>query len=67
MNSTLDARVREYKFALGRKDELAKLVKLNNELIDELDQAICQMMVDEEKPSTVVDGFTYSLNQKTMY
>lgn len=67
MNSTLDARVREYKFALDRKDELAKLVKLNNELLDELEQVICQMMVDEEKPSTVVDGFTYSLNQKTMY
>ena len=25
------------------------------------------MMVDEEKPNTVVDGFTYSLQQKTMY
>ena len=24
-------------------------------------------MVDEEKPSTVVDGFTYSLQQSTMY
>lgn len=25
------------------------------------------MMVDEEKPSTVVDGFNYSLQQTTMY
>ena len=25
------------------------------------------MMVDEEKPSTVVDGFNYSLSQKVMY
>jgi len=24
-------------------------------------------MVDEEKPSTIVDGFTYSLQQTTMY
>ena len=42
--------------------------KLMTPLIwEKLEQEICQMMVDEEKPSTVVDGFTYSLQQKTMF
>ena len=67
MESVLDQKVREYKAVLDRKDELAEQTKENNARKEELEQEICQMMVDEEKPSTVVDGFTYSLQQKTMY
>lgn len=67
MESVLDQKVRAYKAVLDRKDELAELTKENNAAKEELEQEICQMMVDEEKPSTVVDGFTYSLQQKTMY
>lgn len=67
MESILDIKVREYKELLDRKDELAELTKENNAAKEALEQEICQMMVDDEKPNTVVDGFTYSLQQKTMY
>lgn len=67
MESVLDQKVREYKAVLDRKDELAELTKENNLAKEMLEQEICQMMVDEEKPSTVVDGFNYSLQQKVMY
>lgn len=67
MESLLDKKVREYKAILDRKEELADLTKENNAAKEQLEQEICQMMVDEEKPSTVVDGFTYSLQQTTMY
>lgn len=67
MESVLDQKVREYKAILDRKDELAEQTKANNAAKEQLEQEICQMMVDEEKPSTVVDGFSYSLQQTTMY
>lgn len=63
----IDMSVRDYKAILDEKDNLAELTKANNAAKEQLEQEICQMMVDEEKPSTVVDGFTYSLQQKTMY
>ena len=65
--SLLDAKVRAYKEVLDRKEELAELTKANNEDKERLEAEICQIMVDEEKPSTVVDGFTYSLQQTTIY
>ena len=67
MESVLDQKVREYKAVLDRKDELAELTKENNAAKEDLEQEICKMMVDEEKPSTVVDGFSYSLQQTVMY
>lgn len=67
MESVLDRKVREYKEVLDRKEELAELTKENNAAKEQLEQEICQLMVDEEKPSTVVDGFMYSLQQTTMY
>ena len=67
MASELDQKIRQYKEILDRKDELAELTKENNAAKEQLEYEICQMMVDEEKPNTVVDGFTYSLQQKTMY
>lgn len=67
MESVLDQKVRDYKAVLDRKAELEDIIKNHNAAKERLEQEICQMMVDEEKPSTVVDGFTYSLQQKTMY
>ena len=67
MESALDQKVRAYKAVLDRKAELEAMTKENNAEKERLEQEICQMMVDEEKPNTVVDGFTYSLQQKTMY
>lgn len=65
--NVLDEKVKEYKKLLDRKDELAELTKQNNAAKEALEAEICQMMIDEEKPSTVVDGFNYSLQQKTEY
>lgn len=65
--ANLDALIREYKEALDRKSELAKETKANNEEVSRLEQEICQVMIDEEKPSEVVDGYNYSLKQETYY
>ena len=64
---TLDDKVRVYKDLLDKKDELAEQTKENNKKLDELEQEIAQQMVDEEKPDTTVDGFKYSLQEKTIY
>ena len=64
---TLDDKVRVYKELLDKKDELAELTKANNKELEELEQEIAQQMVDEEKPDTTVDGFKYSLQEKTIY
>mgnify|MGYP000934028036 FL=1 len=64
---TLDDKVRAYKELLDKKDELAEQTKENNKALDDLEQEIAQMMVDEEKPDTTVDGFKYSLQEKTIY
>lgn len=67
MGSVLDAKVREYQKLLERKEELAEAAKANNQAKENLEQEICQMIIDEEKPCTVVDGYDYSLQQKTEY
>lgn len=64
---TLDDKVRAYKELLDKKDELAEQMKENNKALDDLEQEIAQMMVDEDKPDTTVDGFKYSLQEKTIY
>lgn len=65
--SVLDDKVREYYKVLVRKDELAAETKENNALKEELEQEICQIMIDEDKPDTTVDGYKYSLKQETVY
>lgn len=65
--TTLDDKVRAYKAILDKKEDLAAQTKENNAQKEKLEQEICKMMVDEEKPSTIVDGFNYSLSQKVMY
>ena len=67
MESQLDHKIREYKELLDRKEELENMTKENNAAKEKLEQDICKMMIDEEKPSTIVDGFNYSLSQKVMY
>lgn len=65
--SLLDEKVREYQAVLEKKEQLAAETKENNRLKDELEQALCQMMIDEDKPDTTVDGYKYSLKQETVY
>lgn len=64
---TLDDKVRAYKELLDKKDELAEQTKANNEELKNMEQEIARQMVDEEKPDTTVDGFKYSLQEKTRY
>ena len=64
---TLDDKVRAYKELLDRKDELAEQNKENNAALEEMERIIAQQMIDEEKPDTTVDGFKYSLQEKTAY
>lgn len=64
---TLDEKVREYKEALDEKERLADATKENNKLVQRLEQEVARQMVDEEKPDTTVDGFKYTLQEKTMY
>ena len=63
----LDSLIREYQDALNKKADLAKETKSNNEEVSRLEQEICQVMIDEEKPSEIVDGYNYSLKQETYY
>ena len=65
--ATLDDKLREFQKILERKDELAEATKANNAAKEALEQEICQMMIDEEKPSSVVDGYNYSLKQEVKY
>lgn len=67
MESVLDEKLREYQKILEKKDELADATKENNAAKEELEQQICQIMIDEEKPSQIVDGYNFSLKQETMY
>lgn len=63
----LDDKIREYQKTLDRKAELEEMTKEVNARKEELTQEICQIMIDEEKPSEVVDGYSYSLKQETKY
>lgn len=67
VTSMLDQKVREYKELLDRKEELEKQMKANQQQLKDMEQNIARMMIDEEKPNTIVDGFVYSLQQKTVY
>ncbi len=64
---TLDDKVRAYKKLLDKKDALAEQTKANNEELKNMEQEIARQMVDEEKPDTTVDGFKYSLQEKTRF
>lgn len=64
---TLDDKVRAYKELLDKKDALAEQTKANNEELKNMEQEIARQMVDEEKPDTTVDGFKYSLQEKTRF
>jgi hypothetical protein len=67
MIETLDNKVREYKELLDKKEELAEQTKENNKALEKIEREVAKMMVDEDKPDTTVDGFKYSLQEKTIY
>ena len=63
----LDEKLRRYMQVLDKKDRLAEETKQNNKEKEDLEQEICKIMIDEEKPSQVVDGYNFSLKQETCY
>lgn len=67
MASALDQKVHEYQLILEKKEKLADETKANNAAKEQLEQEICQMMIDEEKPDTTVDGYKFSLKQEMYY
>ena len=67
VNEILDKKIREYNKILEEKKRLEKQTKENNAAKEKKEQEIAQIMVDNEKPSTVVDGYTYSLQETKMY
>lgn len=67
VNEILDKKIREYNKILEEKKRLEKQTKENNAAKEKKEQEIVQIMVDNEKPSTIVDGYTYSLQETKMY
>lgn len=67
VNEILDKKIREYNKILEEKKRLEKQTKENNAAKEKKEQEIAQTMVDNEKPSTIVDGYTYSLKETKMY
>lgn len=67
VNEILDKKIREYNKILEEKKRLEKQTKENSAAKEKKEQEIAQIMVDYEKPSTIVDGYTYSLQETKMY
>lgn len=67
VNEILDKKIREYNKILEEKKRLEKQTKENNAAKEKKEQEIAQIMVDNEKPSTIVNGYTYSLQETKMY
>ena len=61
VNEILDKKI------LEEKKRLEKQTKENNAAKEKKEQEIAQIMVDNEKPSTIVDGYTYSLQETKIY
>ncbi len=67
MQKTLVEMAKELHELMGRKEELAAETKENNAAIEAAKLEISQQMIDDDCPSIVVSGYTYSLQQKTAY
>ncbi len=64
---TLLEMLKDYHRLMQRKDALAEETKDNNAAIEAAKKEITQQMIDDDCPSIAVGGYTYSLQQKTIY
>jgi len=59
--------VRQYQALLEKKDSLARQTKENNAAIEALKEQIAQQMVDDDCPKISTGGYSFSLQEKTIY
>lgn len=59
--------VRNYQTLLEKKDTLSQQTKENNAAIDALKEQISQQMVDDDCPKISTGGYSFSLQEKTIY
>ncbi len=64
---TLLEMLKDYNELMRRKEELAAQTKENSAAIEAAKLEITQQMIDDDCPSISVNGYTYSLQQKTAY
>ncbi len=64
---TLLEMLKDYNELMQRKEELAAQTKENSAAIEAAKLEITQQMIDDDCPSISVNGYTYSLQQKTAY
>lgn len=63
----IDMKIKEYAKLLRQKAELENTLKEIKKEADKCEQAICDAMEEEEKPSSVVDGYTYTYQLRDIY
>lgn len=63
----LDNMCLEFAELKAKKKGLEDEAKAVGKKIEQLEQEICEKMIEDEKPDVTVDGVKYSLTQKTMY
>lgn len=66
-NNVLLEAIDLYKDLLDRKAELDDLTKENNKAIEDQKKKLTDMMVEAECPQVTRKGFSYSLQEKTIY
>lgn len=63
----IDMKIVEYDELLKQKTELETALKSVKAELDACEIAICDAMEEAEKPSSVVNGYTYSLQVRDIY
>ena len=67
MHMELLEMLNNYQALLEKKDALAQLTKDNNAAIDALKEQISQQMIDDDCPKISTGGYSFSLQEKTIY
>ena len=67
MSDTLINDIRSYNKLLELKNEQEEGLKQTKKLVEEQEKAICDYMAENETSQITVDGYSYSLTNKTRY
>lgn len=63
----IDMKIKEFDELLKQKADLENTLKSVKAELDACEQAICDAMEAEDKPSSVVNGYNYSLQVRDIY